>query len=154
MGWTDKPKPPPKVPKNKWVSFVSQDIGSFAPGIYGVTLLTDERRIGGFSTPIYGNLTAFNHEGKLVLTTYAVPNGKIVFNTLTDNVIRLVWTIHEMQAAYTAIDFGYVPVLEGKGLKTVLKGAKEDSVIPGFEIYVVGGSIVAAETEPRIKSLG
>lgn len=153
-GWSNKPKVPPNIPKNKWVNFSSTDLGSFAPGLYGVTLLTDERRIGGITTPVRGHLTAFDHEGKLLLTTFTAPGAKTIFNAFNDNVIRLVWTIYELQAVNTAIDFGYIPVLEGKGLKTVIKGAKEDSVIPGFEVYVVGGSLVAPETEPRIKSLG
>lgn len=154
MGWNKSSKIKHILPENKWASFTSEKLRSFGPGFYGVTILTEDRRIAAIKTTVKSTLSAFDNSDRLLMATGTVPNAKVIFNALSDNVIRFVWNVSEVQVAPSATDLGYIPVISGTGLKLAIQGAERDSEIPGFDIYMVGGNLDETETEPRIKNLG
>lgn len=139
--------------KNKWYSFTSDEIGSFAPGYYGCTILTGNRNIGSIRATFTGVMSAFLDSGELAMNAAVVPEAIVMFQALEDKVIRLVFKVENLQAAPSATALGYIPIIEGIGLKKKLKGMVEDSVIPGFDLYMVGGEYHQANTEPTIKSV-
>lgn len=139
--------------KNKWYSFTSDEIGSFAPGYYGCTILTGNRSIGSIRATYTGVMSAFLDSGELVMNAAVVPEAIVMFHALDGKVIRLIFKVEELQAAPSATALGYIPIIEGVGLNKKLKGMVEDSVIPGFDLYMVGGDYHEANTEPAIKTV-
>ena len=139
--------------RNKWYSFTSDEIGSFAPGYYGCTILTGNRAIGSIRATYTGVMSAFLDSGELVMNAAVVPEAIVMFKALNDKVIRLIFKVENLQAAPSAIALGYTPIIEGTGLNKKLKGAIKDSVVPGFDLYMVGGEYHQANTEPTIKTV-